>query len=432
MSEKTVRTPGEQLERLVQLGRAGITSALRMLEGESVRLRAMALTYTTLFALVPAMVVAFSVVQAFAGQGGGISDRIHEFLIENLAVGARSTLEPYLDKFIANAHLASAGLVGGALLVYSGISLFSDVETAINDIWSIRRRRPLRQQVITYWVGLTLGPLLLAASVVASHAAKGWLAGSGVRFLGEAAGVLLTCAFFTVIYYIVPATKVQLSAAAIGGGLAGVAWEIAKWGYAIFVGKSVRYHAIYGSVAAIPIFLLWLYLSWTLMLFGAKVAFIVQHASALLRKRPLASTQGSREILAGEAMLQIARAFDVGAPPPAEDEIASSAQALAEDVGEALAALRQAGLVTPTAEGGLVPSRSLDRITLFDVRTALTGPGPEAPDDARVGRILKEVEGEAGRRLSAVTFQELVATAEAADRASGPAQASEKTATTAP
>jgi membrane protein len=432
MSEKTVRTPGEQLERLVQLGRAGISSALRMLEGESVRLRAMALTYTTLFALVPAMVVAFSVVQAFAGQGGGISDRIHEFLIENLAVGARSTLEPYLDKFIANAHLASAGLVGGALLVYSGISLFSDVETAINDIWSIRRRRPLRQQVITYWVGLTLGPLLLAASVVASHAAKGWLAGSGVRFLGEAAGVLLTCAFFTVIYYIVPATKVQLSAAAIGGGLAGVAWEIAKWGYAIFVGKSVRYHAIYGSVAAIPIFLLWLYLSWTLMLFGAKVAFIVQHASALLRKRPLASTQGSREILAGEAMLQIARAFDVGAPPPAEDEIASSAQALAEDVGEALAALRQAGLVTPTAEGGLVPSRSLDRITLFDVRTALTGPGPEAPDDARVGRILKEVEGEAGRRLSAVTFQELVATAEAADRASGPAQASEKTATTAP
>jgi membrane protein len=432
MSEKTVRTPGEQLERLVQLGRAGITSALRMLEGESVRLRAMALTYTTLFALVPAMVVAFSVVQAFAGQGGGISDRIHEFLIENLAVGARSTLEPYLDKFIANAHLASAGLVGGALLVYSGISLFSDVETAINDIWSIRRRRPLRQQVITYWVGLTLGPLLLAASVMASHAAKGWLAGSGVRFLGEAAGVLLTCAFFTVIYYIVPATKVQLPAAAIGGVLAGVTWEIAKWGYAIFVGKSVRYHAIYGSVAAIPIFLLWLYLSWTLMLFGAKVAFIVQHASALLRKRPLASTQGSREILAGEAMLQIARAFDVGAPPPAEDEIASSAQALAEDVGEALAALRQAGLVTPTAEGGLVPSRSLDRITLFDVRTALTGPGPEAPDDARVGRILKEVEGEAGRRLSAVTFQELVATAEAADRASGPAQASEKTATTAP
>ncbi|MGB8930544.1 MAG: YhjD/YihY/BrkB family envelope integrity protein [Anaeromyxobacteraceae bacterium] len=424
MSGSSAPMIGERLQRLLQLGRAGVTSALRMLEGESVRLRAMALTYTTLFALVPALVVAFSVVQAFAGMGG-INDRVHEFLLENLAVGARSSLEPYLDKFVANAHLASAGLVGGALLVYSGIALFSDVERAINDIWSIHRRRPLRQQVVTYWVGLTLGPLLLAASVMAGHTARGWLAGSGVRFLGVAAGVLLTCTFFTVIYYIVPATKVQLKPAAIGGLVAGVSWEVAKWGYAIFVGRSVRYHAIYGSVAAVPIFLLWLYVSWTIMLFGAKVAFIVQHASALLRKRPLASTQGSREILAGEAMLRVARAFDRGEPPPAEDEIASDAQALAEDVGEALAALRQAGLVTSTAEGGLVPSRSLDRISLLDVRTAVTGPGPDAPDDARVGRILKEVEGEAARRLSQVTFRELAATAEAPDRASEAAREAE-------
>src|SRR5574341_1951314 len=405
----------ERLERLSQLWRAGVSSALRVLEGESVRLRAMALTYTTLFALVPALVVAFSVVQAFAGEGGGISERIHEFLIENLAVGARETLEPYLDRFVRNAHLASAGVVGGALLVWSGISLMSDVERAVNDIWSIRRRRPFRQVVTIYWVGLTLGPLLLAASVMAGHTARTWLAGSGVRFLGVAAGVLLTCAFFFVIYYIVPATKVQLRAAAIGGLVAGVAWELAKWGYAIFVAKSVRYHAIYGSVAAVPIFLLWLYVSWTLMLFGAKTAFIVQHASALLRKRPLASTQGSREVLAGEAMLRIARAFDRGEPAPAEDEIASDAQALAEDVGEALAALRQGGLVVPTAEGGLVPSRSLERITLLDVRTAFTGPGLEAPEGARVGGILKEVEGEAGRRLSLINCRELVA-------AGGPSQ----------
>lgn|SRR5574341_370878 len=408
----------ERLERLSQLWRAGVSSALRVLEGESVRLRAMALTYTTLFALVPALVVAFSVVQAFAGEGGGISERIHEFLIENLAVGARETLEPYLDRFVRNAHLASAGVVGGALLVWSGISLMSDVERAVNDIWSIRRRRPFRQVVTIYWVGLTLGPLLLAASVMAGHTARTWLAGSGVRFLGVAAGVLLTCAFFTVIYFIVPATKVRLSAAAIGGAVAGVTWELAKWGYAIFVGRSVRYHAIYGSVAAVPIFLLWLYVSWTLMLFGAKVAFIVQHASALLKKRPAVATQASREILAGEAMLRIARCFDRGEPPPAEDDIASDAQALAEEVGEVLAALRSAGLVIPT-EGGLVPSRSIERISLLDVRAAVTGPPAEASEDARVGRILKDVEGEAARRLSSITFQELVARSDDASPAPG-------------
>lgn len=407
MPDDAGRTVGATLERWLQLGRAGLSAAFRVLEGESVRLRAMALTYTTLFALVPALVVAFSVVQAFSGMDG-ISERVNDFLLENLAVGARDTVAPYLDRFVKNAHLASAGLVGGALLIYSGISLFSDVERAINDIWSIRRRRPLRQQVTIYWVGLTLGPLLLAASVMASHTARNWLAGSGVRFLGVGTGLLLTCAFFTVFYYIVPATKVQLHAAAIGGAVAGITWEIAKWGYAIFVGRSVRYHAIYGSVAAVPIFLLWLYVSWTLMLFGAKVAFIVQHASTLLRKRPLASTQAGREILAGEAMLRIAAAYDRGAEAPAEDEIASNAQALAEDVGEVLAALRQGGLVVPTADGGLVPSRSLDRITLLDVRTAVTGPGAEDPGQARVGRILKDVEDEAGRKLASVTFRDLV------------------------
>jgi membrane protein len=401
----------ERVERLVMLARAGITSALRMWEGESVRLRAMALTYTTLFALVPAMVVAFSVVNAFAGMGG-ISDRVHDFLLENLAVGARESIAPYLDRFVANAHLTSAGLIGAAILVYSGISLFQDVERAINDIWSIKRRRSIRQQVIIYWVGLTLGPLLLAGSVMAGHTARTWLvAGSGVRALGVGAGVLLTCSFFTVIYFIVPATKVQLKAAALGGLLAGVAWEIAKWGYAIFVGRSVRYHAIYGSVAAVPIFLLWLYVSWTLLLFGAKLAFIIQHASALLRMRPLAATHAGREYLAGEAMLRIALAFDRSLPPPTDDDIASDAQALAEDVGEVLAQLRQAGLIVPVSEGGLVPSRPLERITLLDVRRAVHGPGAELSEEADVGRILKDVEGEAERRLADVNFRALVARA---------------------
>ena len=397
----------ERVERLVRLARAGITSVLRMWEGESVRLRAMALTYTTLFALVPALVVAFSVVNAFAGMGK-ISERVHDFLLENLAVGARESIAPYLDRFVANAHLTSAGLIGAAILVYSGISLFQDVERAINDIWSIRRRRPIRQQVVIYWVGLTLGPLLLAGSVMAGHTARTWLAGSGVRALGVGAGVLLTCAFFTVIYFIVPATKVQLKAAALGGLLAGVAWEIAKWGYAIFVGRSVRYHAIYGSVAAVPIFLLWLYVSWTLLLFGAKLAFIIQHASALLRMRPLAATHAGREYLAGEAMLRIALAFDRSEPPPADDDIASDAQALAEDVGEVLAQLRQAGLIVPVADGGLVPSRPLERITLLDVRRAVHGPGAELSEAADVGKILKDVEGEAERRLAEVNFRSLV------------------------
>ncbi|HYG66767.1 MAG TPA: YhjD/YihY/BrkB family envelope integrity protein, partial [Anaeromyxobacteraceae bacterium] len=274
-----VAAAGARLHALARFARAaarrtirGIDVALRVVDGEGLRLRAMALTYITLFALVPALVVAFSVVQAFTGVDA-IVGKVHAYVFENLAVGARDGIEPYLVQFVAKQHATSAGLVGGLLLVWSGVSLFSNVEGAVNGIWGIRQRRPWTKRAVIYWVGLTLGPLLLAGSVVASTAAREWASGAGLATLAALAGVLLTCTYFTVVYVIVPATRVRPWAAIAGGLVAGVAWELAKWAYALVVAKFFRYHAVYGSVAAIPIFLVWLYLSWTILLFGARLAF---------------------------------------------------------------------------------------------------------------------------------------------------------------
>ena len=280
-----------RLERSARAAIQAVETALRVLEGETVRLRAMALTYISLFALVPALVVAFSVVQAFTGMER-ISARVSEVLFENLAVGARATIEPYLQRFIQNAHVTSAGLVGGAFLVWSAVSLFSNVDRAVNDIWGIRRRRSLSSQAVTYWMGLTLGPLLLAGSVMVGHSTRAFLAGTGLRFLAVGAGAVLTCTFFSLIYVILPNTKVRLGAAVAGGFTAGIAWEIAKWGYTFFIGRFVHYNAIYGSVAAVPIFLLWLFVSWAIVLFGARLAFIVQYASTLKKRAPHPTSRG--------------------------------------------------------------------------------------------------------------------------------------------
>jgi membrane protein len=396
-----------RVERAVRLATRAVQTALRVLEGESVRLRAMALTYISLFALVPALVVAFSVVQAFTGMDR-ISDRVHEFLFENLAVGARETIEPYLERFVTNAHLTSAGLVGGALLAWSAVSLFQNVDRAVNDIWGIRRRRSVTQQAVIYWVGLTLGPLLLAGSVMVSHATRTFLTGGGLRFLAVLAGALLTSTFFSVLYVIVPNTKVRFRAAAAGGLVAGLAWEIAKWGYAFLVARFFHYHAIYGSVAAVPIFLLWLFVSWTILLFGARLAFVAQYASALLRRSKHAPSKTGKEMLAGEALLRVARAFDLGAPPPDPGDVTTQLGSTAEEAGEALAALRQAGLVVALADGGLVPSRPLEKLTLLDVRRAVVGAAPDA-SGARgtVVDLVKGVEDEAAGRLSEVTFKAL-------------------------
>ncbi len=409
MGERGADANGTRLERvrrLVRYAPKAIETALRVLEGESVRLRAMALTYISLFALVPGLVVAFSVVEAFTGMQR-ISDRVNEFLLDNLAVGARATLEPYLQRFIQNAHATSAGLVGGFLLVWSAVSLFTNVEAALNDIWGIRRRRPLAQRAVIYWVGLTLGPLLLASSVTLSASTRTWLAGTNVRFLAALAGWLLTSLFFGVLYLIVPWTRVKLLPAAAGGLVAGVAWEIAKWGYGLLLGRFVRFNAIYGSVAAIPTFILWLYVSWTILLFGARLAFVLQYAPALLSGNGATSKAG-REILAGQAMLEIALAYDRNLDAPDAGDLGTRLRAMAEDIGEALLALRQSGLVLVLADGGLVPARPLEQLSLLDVRRASSGPAGAPPDGRSVvGEIVKGVDELAAGRLAAVTFRSL-------------------------
>src|SRR5512138_2798293 len=226
MAEAVERADERWITRMLRTSPGAVQLALRMLGGEAVQLRAMALTYISLFALVPGLVVAFSVVQAFTGMQR-ISERLHEFLFENLAVGARATIEPYLDRFIQNTHITSAGLVGGALLVWSSVSLFQNVDRALNDIWGVRRRRSVAQQATIYWLAMTLGPLLLAGSVMLGHSTRAALAGSGVGFLGPAAGALLTCASFSLLYLVVPNTKVRPRNAAAGGLVAGLAWEAA-------------------------------------------------------------------------------------------------------------------------------------------------------------------------------------------------------------
>ena len=381
---------------------AAVRAALDVIQGDAVRARAMALVYITLFALVPALVL-----QAFTGMDK-ISDRVHEFLFANLAVGARTTIEPYLDRFIRNAHATSAGLVGGALLVWSAVTLLQNVERAVNDIWGIHRRRTLAQQAVIYWVGLTLGPLLLAGSLTLGHTAESLLTGFGAKFLVVVTGTLLTCALFATLYLIVPNTRVRIGAALVGGLVAGVAWELAKWGYTFAVGRFFRYHAVYGSVAAMPIFLFWLYVSWTLMLFGARLAYVFQYRATLRSRGPRGDTAAARELIAGEAMLAVARAFDASEPPLDAGDLATRIGASAEEAGEAVAALRQRGVLLGLADGGLVPARPLEKITLLDVRRAVAGRDASPGSSPGVlGEILNEIDAKAAEELEGIDFRQL-------------------------
>jgi membrane protein len=401
--------PRERIDEVARLVRLGAGNVLRALLAEDLRLRALALTTITLFALVPALVVAFSFLQAFAGMDA-LWRQAQDFLIANLAVGARASIEPYLQRFVHNAHATGAGLVGAALLVASAVTLLGNVERAVNELWAVRRRRPLVQKALMYWAVLTLGPILLAGSLALAHEVQGQVATAPSRMLGRSASTALACLFFAVLYVIVPATRVKRGAALAGGVVAGLTWEAAKGLYTFAVSRFFRYDAIYGSVAAVPIFLLWLYISWTVLLFGARVAFVVQYARQLVRSHAPEGTPLGRELLAARALLEVARAHARGAAPPEPGEIAASLQILVEPVRDVLAALRGGGLVLESAGGGLVPARPIDRITLADVRAVVSGGSPrsgEAPGEAVVASLLAGAEGSAARALSGVSYAEL-------------------------
>jgi membrane protein len=380
--------------------------AAQAIRAERVQTRAMALTFISLFALVPALVVAFSVIQGFTGMDR-IGALVHDYLLENLAVGARASIEPYLDRFVRNAHVARAGLVGAALLLWSAYSLLGSVEAAVNDLWEVRVRRAFRVRALVYWMTLTLGPLLIAASATVSELARSYLVDRELRFLAVIAAGALSATFLTALYFVVPNVRVRFGAALSGGVAAGIGWELAKWGFAWVMGKSVRVHAIYGSVAAIPIFLTWLYVSWSIFLFGARLGFVVQHARHVMAGGDGPISRGALELLAARALVHVSEAFRAGAPAPRPDEVARKLRAGVGGI-EVVETLRKAALLSTLGNGGLVPGRAPEGITLLDARNAIRSE-PPAHAGGALGEAFQEAERRAEERLRAVSIASLCA-----------------------
>jgi membrane protein len=385
---------------------AALRAGLAAFKGEGLKLRAMALTYISIFSLLPALVVTVSMVRSF-GDLDRVRLQLQDFLVSNLAVGARDKVQLYLDEYVFGVSAAAPGLLAFALLLASAVVLLAQVEHAVNDIWSVRHRRPRLQRWLTYWAALTIGPLVAAGSIAIALDAHESL--GAPRFLGQAAGVALTLVFFVAAYLVLPATRVRFWPALAGGIVAGAAFELAKSAYAWAATHLFRFQAVYGSLAAFLVFLLWLYFSWTIFLFGARLAFVFQHHRALLEQERGDNAMG-RELLAVRALLEVALAWWDGGQAPDAGEVADRLDAPAEPVREVLAALEEAAFLCESDDGRLTPARPLSQMTLADVRRAIAGPSPRVPDGktaAKLASLLDEGEGAAVLRLSRTTLEDL-------------------------
>ncbi len=384
---------------------AALRAGLAAFRGEGLKLRAMALTYISIFSLLPAVMVTVSMVRSFPDLDR-VRIRLQEFLVSNLAVGARDRVQAYLDQYVFGTSAMTPGLLGFVLLLASAVALLAQVEHAVNVIWSVRHARPRLQRWLTYWAALTIGPLVMAGSIAIALDAHEKL--GAPRIVAQIAGVALTYLFFLASYLVLPATRVRLWPALGGAVVAGTAFELAKGIYAWAAAHLFRFQAVYGSIAAVFVFLLWLYLSWTIFLFGARLAFVLQHHRALAEQED-GSALG-RELLAGRALLQVALRFWDGLPPPDAGEVADAIEAPAEPVRDVLSALEEAGFLAESDDGRLTPARPLERLTLADVRRVIAGEPPRAAADgagSAISGLIDEAEGAASERLSRTTFADL-------------------------
>jgi len=321
-------------------------------------LRAMSLVYTTLLSIVPMLALSFSVLKAF-----GVHNQIEPALARFLAPLGERGLEvtAQIIQFIGNMNVGILGSLGLALLLYTAISLVQKIEEAFNYIWHVPEPRSFGTRFSSYLSVLLVGPLLVfsalgtTAAVTNIGVVKGLLSIEPLGWLYEEAAKMvpftLIIALFMFIYMFIPNTRVRWTAALGGALVGGIAWQSAGWAFANFVASSAQYTAIYSGFAILIFFMIWIYVSWLIVLIGASVSFYIQHSEYIMPKsgEPAMSSR-MRERLALLVMQRVAQRHADGAKPLTLDD-------LIRDLGVPSYAIRQV-LDLMTANSILVPTRA--------------------------------------------------------------------------
>lgn len=234
------------------------------------------LTYSTMLAIVPLIMVIFSIFSAFP-VFNEVTGALKEFIFTNFAPSASDVVGQYIDEFVNNSKQMSA--VGIISLIVVALMLINSIDRTLNSIWHDTSTRPIFTSFAIYWLILTLGPLLVGASIAASAYVKAMFESSsnfsfGLKLLSFVP-FLSTWFIFTVIYMVVPNKKVSIKHSAAGALIAAVFFTLGKQGFAWYIVTFPSYQLIYGAMATLPIMLLWIQLSWTVVLLGAQLAAVL-------------------------------------------------------------------------------------------------------------------------------------------------------------
>jgi len=347
-----------------------------LVEGQ-LTLRSMSLVYTTFLAIVPLLALSFSVLKGF-----GVHNQLEPILLNFLApLGPRGAeITQHIIGFVDNIRVGVLGTLGLALLVYTVVSLLQKIERAFNFTWRVSENRPFSQRFSDYLSVILIGPVLVfsALGITASvssaelvrHATEIQVIGTAAKFFGTLVPYLLIIVAFTLIYIFVPNTKVKAKSALVGGIVSGLLWETTGWGFTAFVVTSTKYTAIYSAFATLIIFMIWLYLSWLILLIGGSVAFYHQHPEHRnLQSRILRLSNRMREKVSLLIMSLVGQHYYHHKTPWTLDDLAQRLNVGVEACDLLITNLVNAGLLIRVAGEvpAYVPGQALETLSLGDL-----------------------------------------------------------------
>ncbi len=357
-------------------------TVVRRFSKDRVLVAAASLSYTSLLAIVPLFAIAFSVMMAFP-VFDGMTQQLLSIVLSYTAPHIGGELETYVDRFVSNtSELTTLGVVW---LAVTAVMLLSTIETAFNAIWRIEKPRPLAMRLVAYWTTLTLGPLLLGAGLSVSTA----FAMNNFMPLGLDFGVirnfflrmlpfLFAVGGFAILYLALPNRRVGVRYALLGALVAGILFEALKAVFGIYLQNAGTFESVYGSLAALPVFLIWMYLVWAVVLFGAIVAATRPEWLATRRAEDFGPLTPARALLRALQTIGCLLAASRENQVVDEDRLLDATGGDGAGLGLVLARLQGSGYLARTDEDQPVLVRDLEGVTVADLYIAL-GYGPGAP-----------------------------------------------------
>jgi len=336
--------------------------------------RAAALAFSTLFALVPLIATVFAVLTGF-GVFDSYLDLTDLEVVGQLVPAFSAEVAQSIQQFAANTR--TLGTLGFVLFVVTATILVRNMHVSLNTIWRFRSSSTVWNSVATYTAVIVLGTALLAVSFVLGPLVQSVLASAipdregFAWFRGSMVSVLVLFVTLFLLNIVVPSGRVRMASAALGAGVSAIIWEISKSLFVLWTGSVMRLSVIYGSLAAVPIFLIWLYLSWFIALAGAELGHAFQFRDEFLNpddENRRIDTIPEVVELCVRTYLEVASRFSRGSAPMGQEDLDAAAGTLAGDLVRNT--LEDAGLVI-TTDRGLLPARRLDHVTVGSVVEAL-------------------------------------------------------------